>query len=665
MDSHLPTRAPRRATIIVAVAAALVAVVGSVVWISSVLAIPSTPTPQITSSPANPTNATSATFAFTDSAPGATFECALDSGAFAVCVSPKTYSGPLADGTHVFNVRAQKTNAAVSSPASFTWRVDTAAPSVASIDRTDANPANTGPLHWTVAFNEPVTGVATSNLGLVASGLSGSAPSIVSVAPVGSAPATAWTATVATTGTAAVTGSIGLNLTAKGLIKDAAGNPLGGSVPVTGQAYGYDTTAPTPGSIDRADANPAKSGLLHWTANFNEPVASVVAANFSLATSGLSGSAPSIASVVPVGSAPASSWTITVSTSGATATSGTIGLNLTSKGSIKDAAGNPLGGSVPVAGQAYTYDSTAPAVTLTKVNGATVSFPRSTTANVTAFGGACGTASGDAASVYVSVTGAATQSAVVACTGSGSWSYSTAPTLAAEGTYRVTATQSDAAGNQGSSGERIVVIDRTPPPAPILTNTPASTTDKSHAQFNWYDAEDGVQYRCSLDDAALAGCAPSGVEYKNLADGEHCFTVVAVDAAGNVSDPTTFCWAINSLDFVISGNAVQPLYPGMAPQALNLLITNPNGYAIRVTGITVSVQSETLNGTCATSANFAPVHGLLQPVVVAGHSAISLSSAGIAEADRPQFRMVETHVNQDACRGVTIHLNYAGTAVKA
>ena len=59
---------------------------------------------------------------------------------YAVCVSPKAYAGPFANGTHTFSVRADKTNTTVSSPASFGWRVDTVAPSLLSITRCRGQP---------------------------------------------------------------------------------------------------------------------------------------------------------------------------------------------------------------------------------------------------------------------------------------------------------------------------------------------------------------------------------------------------------------------------------------------------------------------------------------------------------------------------------------------
>jgi myo-inositol-hexaphosphate 3-phosphohydrolase len=88
---------------------------------------PGAPDTTITSKPANPTNSTSASFGFTSSVTSATFACTLDSTVFTDCTSPASYSG-LTDGTHTFQVRASDTNGTDSTPASYTWRVDTTPP---------------------------------------------------------------------------------------------------------------------------------------------------------------------------------------------------------------------------------------------------------------------------------------------------------------------------------------------------------------------------------------------------------------------------------------------------------------------------------------------------------------------------------------------------------
>jgi peptidoglycan/xylan/chitin deacetylase (PgdA/CDA1 family) len=85
------------------------------------------PNTTISSGPSNPTTSTSASFAFSSSESGSTFECKLDSGTYAGCTSPKSYSG-LSIGQHTFSVRA--TDAAGNTdatPATRTWTINTPA----------------------------------------------------------------------------------------------------------------------------------------------------------------------------------------------------------------------------------------------------------------------------------------------------------------------------------------------------------------------------------------------------------------------------------------------------------------------------------------------------------------------------------------------------------
>jgi hypothetical protein len=97
---------------------------------------PSIPTPADTTAPATAigsgptgtTTSTGANFAFTSSESGSSFQCALDSGAWSNCTSPKSYSG-LAVGSHTFAVKA--TDAAGNtdaSPATRSWTVSSPTP---------------------------------------------------------------------------------------------------------------------------------------------------------------------------------------------------------------------------------------------------------------------------------------------------------------------------------------------------------------------------------------------------------------------------------------------------------------------------------------------------------------------------------------------------------
>lgn len=87
------------------------------------------PDTQLTATPPAVTRATDASFSFEATRP-ATFECRLDGSAFEACVAPRVYAA-LADGLHTFDVHAKATAGGTNgTPASYTWRVDTAKPTL-------------------------------------------------------------------------------------------------------------------------------------------------------------------------------------------------------------------------------------------------------------------------------------------------------------------------------------------------------------------------------------------------------------------------------------------------------------------------------------------------------------------------------------------------------
>ena len=87
------------------------------------------PDTTIKSGPSGLTNDPTPTFAFS-SEPGASFQCKIDSGAFAPCASPKT-TPHLTDGPHTFSVRATDSAGSTDpTPASRSFTVKTASVSV-------------------------------------------------------------------------------------------------------------------------------------------------------------------------------------------------------------------------------------------------------------------------------------------------------------------------------------------------------------------------------------------------------------------------------------------------------------------------------------------------------------------------------------------------------
>ena len=78
------------------------------------------PDTTIADKPSNPSTVTNPTFTFTSDTTNATFECQLDTAAFAACTTPKAYTG-LKAGNHTFKVRAKTSAGVDATPASYTW----------------------------------------------------------------------------------------------------------------------------------------------------------------------------------------------------------------------------------------------------------------------------------------------------------------------------------------------------------------------------------------------------------------------------------------------------------------------------------------------------------------------------------------------------------------
>ena len=85
----------------------------------------------IDSAPSAITNQTSATYTFSagSGAGAASFECKMDSAAFAACTSPRTFTG-LAAGSHTFSVRPVDSGGAPGTAVSETFQIDLSNPTV-------------------------------------------------------------------------------------------------------------------------------------------------------------------------------------------------------------------------------------------------------------------------------------------------------------------------------------------------------------------------------------------------------------------------------------------------------------------------------------------------------------------------------------------------------
>lgn len=119
----------------------------------------------------------------------------------------------------------------------------------------------------------------------------------------------------------------------------------------------------------------------------------------------------------------------------------------------------------------------------------------------------------------------------------------------------------DNAGNYVNSwvrgpNDEGILIDQTKPVVEINTH-PSSYTKDLNAEFT-FSANEEVSYQCKIDANEYTACS-SPINYNSLTEGEHSFSVIATDLAGNVSDPANWTWTIDTKDPVVSLNSHPPI----------------------------------------------------------------------------------------------------------
>jgi hypothetical protein len=313
-----------------------------------------------------------------------------------------------------------------------------------------------------------------------------------------------------------------------------------------------DTTVPYVLSINRLGTDPTNASSVQWSVTFSESVTGVDSSDFALVKGGGLGGTPVVTSVSGSGAI----YTVTASSGSG---QGTLGLNLVDNDSIKDPAGNKLGG-----------------------------------------------------------------------TGTGNGNYTGA----------------------------VYHVDKIPPPAPVITSHPPDPSPTNTVTFAW-TGEAGATFQCSIDDGPWTACTSPytfTVTSKPHGSEGHVFKVRARDAAGNLSDETAFSFKVSNDRFTISGD-VSGLYPGVW-RSIPIALTNPNGYSIQVTQLTVSLGSSPPG--CQS-----PWIAFRQSPISSTHTITvpANSTVNLAAADQPQIQLIEAGVNQDACKNQHFGLLYGGMAI--
>ena len=488
------------------------------------------------------TSMVSVGFSADDSA--ATFWCALDGAAAAVCTNPTSFSG-LADGAHTITVYGIDAVGNVGASIATNFTVDTTGPTLTLT----ATPAATITSHTaTVAFtsDDPssttwcsLDGAAatTCTSPAVFSGLTDGAHSIAlyGVDPVGNIGPTVSASFIVDTTAPVVT------LT----------SVPSGVVPSKSVSIGFtvdDPTATAWCSIDGGTATTCYSPVSFNNLSDGSHTVAVYAidpAGNTSATTSNTFTVNSTAPTVTLGTVPAhltNSSTATVnftvddptatawcSLDGGTAAICTSPMTYTGLAdgahtiSVYAVSNSMLTGSTVTTG--FTVDTVAPALTVTSSPSGPV---RSANASV-AF-----SVNDPTATAWCSVdSGAAT-----VCTSPVNFG-----SLAA-GAHTISLYAVDPAGNVSSTSHVTLTIDNTAPVV-TLTATPPSTSASSTVSATFTVNDGTAQAWCSLDGGAAQTCSGT-ISYTGLADGSHTIRVYAVDPAGNTSATVSTTFTVNT-----------------------------------------------------------------------------------------------------------------------
>jgi hypothetical protein len=508
------------------------------------------PDTTITAVPSSPTNQTSATFSFTATEAGASFECALDAGAFAACNSPRTYAG-LAAGAHTFAVRATDPGGNTDpSPATHTWMIDTTAPDT-TITVAPASPSNqtsagfsfasepgatfecrvdgaayapcTSPKSYTTLSEGPHTFEARAT---DAAGNADPTPAshtwtIDTTAPdtsITSGPADPTNQTSATFSFASEPGAA-----FECRLDGAAYAPCTSPTTYTGLAAGphtFDARATDPAG--NTDSSPASRT---WTIDLTAPAPPVI-------TSPAEGSTVGSASVPLAGTAEpgsgieifegATSLGTTTADAGdawARTLTGVTDGSHSYTATATDAAGNTSASSAP---RTVVVDTAAPNTTITA---APIGATRFTSASF-------GFTADDPASTFEC---ALDGGPFAACTSPKTY------TGLAEGAHTFAVRATDSIGNTDPTpANHAWTVDVTAPAAPII-ETPADGTIVAAASVTLSgtaEPDSTVQVFEGATSKGSTTVGPTGLWSRTLsavADGSHTYTATARDAAGNTS----------------------------------------------------------------------------------------------------------------------------------
>ncbi len=245
--------------------------------------------------------------------------------------------------------------------------------------------------------------------------------------------------------------------------------------------------------------------------------------------------------------------------------------------------------------------------------------------------------------------------AAVACGGARTY------TGLSQGMHTLEVRSVDAAGNVSvTAGSASVLVDDVAPTTPAFSQKPPNPSSTATSTFAWTSTDPApgagiADSLCSEENGGLLPCtSPHTYHVQTTNNGQHQFSVVSVDWAGNTSQAASYRWKVGKgspARFAIEGD-VTGLVPGVWLE-IPIRITNPNDDPITVTNLTVSVSG---NASCG-GANFETRPSEV-PFVVPGNATDYL----VPQPKRPHVRLANLATSQDSCKNQTVEFHFDGSA---
>jgi hypothetical protein len=192
----------------------------------------------------------------------------------------------------------------------------------------------------------------------------------------------------------------------------------------------------------------------------------------------------------------------------------------------------------------------------------------------------------------------------------------------------------------------------------IVDHPPAVTT-RSTARFRIVAAGEPA-LRCRLDGQQPRPCEPN-VVYRGLDAGAHDF-LVAAGQPGRRAVRADFGWRVmepEPFEVEPRPGSVGPLYPGAAPTAIRVVISNPNSKTITLNSLRVAASGGAPGCDPATNLSLtAPDLGDAQ-LRIPAHGSLTLPSGDVAA---PTIALRDLDVDQDPCQNAKFDLSFSGSA---